>query len=264
MAPKRRMLRDGAYPMSTLATVMTVGFVFIAMLLSLLLKLRLERDMLIGTIRAIVQLVAIGYVLEFVFSSSHPMFIACILLTMLLVASQNSAKRGKGIPYVFIRVFFTITVVAAGTLGMMLAFGMLQWKPQPVIPISGMVIGNCMIVSSLLLNQMKERASSMREEILVALSLGATSRQASERLIREAIRAGMIPIIDALKTVGLVQLPGMMTGLIIAGTSPIEAVRYQLLIMFSYTAASAMTSIILGFLVYPTLFTRTHQYIGWK
>jgi putative ABC transport system permease protein len=104
----------------------------------------------------------------------------------------------------------------------------------------------------------------MREEILVALSLGATSRQASERLTREAIRAGMIPIIDSMKTVGLVQLPGMMTGLIIAGTSPIEAVRYQLLIMFSFTAASALTSIILGFLVYPTLFTRAHQYIGWK
>ncbi len=250
--------------MSTLATVATIGFVLIAMLLSLRLKLQLEGDMLLSTIRAIVQLLAIGYVLEFVFSSNHPLFIICILLIMLVVAAQNSAKRGQGVPYVFLRVLFTISLVSALTIGMMLAFGMLQWKPQAVIPISGMIIGNCMIVSSLLLNQMRERSASMREEILVALSLGATSRQASERLTRDAIRAGMIPIIDAMKTVGLVQLPGMMTGLIIAGTSPIEAVRYQLLIMFSYTAASALTSIILGFLIYPTLFTRAHQYIGWK
>ncbi|MBN6186086.1 iron export ABC transporter permease subunit FetB [Aneurinibacillus sp. BA2021] len=250
--------------MSTLATAATLSFVLIAMLLSLRLKLTLEGDMLVSTIRAIVQLLAIGYILEFIFSSNHPVFIVCVLLVMLLVAAHNSAKRGKGIPHVFIRVLFTITIVSAFTLGIMLAFHMIQWKPQSVIPIGGMIIGNCMIVSSLLLNQMRERSVVMREEILAALSLGATSRQASERLTRESIRAGMIPIIDAMKTVGLVQLPGMMTGLIIAGASPIEAVRYQLLIMFSYTAASALTSIILGFLIYPTLFTRAHQYIGWK
>jgi putative ABC transport system permease protein len=250
--------------MSTLATVTTIGFVFLAILLSLRLRLQLERDMLVGTIRAIVQLVAVGYVLEFVFASRHTIFIILMLFIMVLVAALNSAKRGKGVPHVFVRIFFTIAVVTTFTMGMMLTLHMIRWEPKSVIPISGMVIGNCMVVSSLLLNQMRERSVSMREEILVALSLGATSRQASERLTREAIRAGMIPIIDSLKTVGLVQLPGMMTGLIIAGASPIEAVRYQLLIMFSFTAASALTSIILGFLVYPTLFTRSHQYIGWK
>ncbi len=91
----------------------------------------------------------------------------------------------------------------------------------------------------------------MREEILVALSLGATGAQASRRATYRAIRAGMIPKIDSLKTVGLVQLPGMMTGLIIAGTSPLIAVRYQLLIMYSITASSALVSIILGMLVRP-------------
>ncbi|AMA72439.1 MULTISPECIES: ABC transporter permease [Aneurinibacillus] len=250
--------------MSILATIMTVSFVFIAILLSLQLRLKLERDMFIGTIRAIIQLVAVGYVLEFVFSSRHWAFIACMLFMMVLVAAHNSAKRGKGVPHVFARIFFTISVVTGFTIGMMLALDLIHWEPKSIIPISGMVIGNCMIVSSLLLNQMRERAESMREEILVALSLGATSRQASERMTRQAIRAGMIPVIDSMKTIGLVQLPGMMTGLIIAGTSPIEAVRYQLLIMFSFTAASALTSIILGFLVYPTLFNRNHQYIGWK
>jgi putative ABC transport system permease protein len=133
-----------------------------------------------------------------------------------------------------------------------------------LIPVSGMVIGNSMVVSSLLLNRMKELSESMREEILVSLSLGASSRQASSHLLKRAIRSGMIPTIDSLKTVGLVQLPGMMTGLIIAGANPIEAVRYQLLIMFSFTASSALTSILLGFLVYPTLFTPAHQWIGWR
>ncbi|GEN35536.1 ABC transporter permease [Aneurinibacillus danicus] len=250
--------------MSIVTTLATTGFVFIAMLLSLRLRLGLERDMFTGTIRAMIQLVAVGYVLEFIFTSRHPLFIGCMLLVMVFVAARSSAKRGRGVPHVFARIFFTIAAVTAVTIGTMLGLDMIKWEPKSIIPVSGMVIGNCMIVSSLLLNQMRERSASMREEILVALSLGATSRQASERLTREAIRAGMIPIIDSMKTVGLVQLPGMMTGLIIAGTSPIEAVRYQLLIMFSFTAASALTSIILGFLVYPTLFTRAHQYIGWK
>jgi putative ABC transport system permease protein len=264
MAFGRRMFGGTGCTMSTVATLATVGFVFIAMLLSLRLRLGLERDMFTGTIRAIIQLVAVGYVLEFIFTSRHPLFIGCMLLIMVFVAARNSAKRGRGVPHVFARIFFTIAAVTAVTMGTMLGLDMIKWEPKSIIPVSGMVIGNCMVVSSLLLNQMRERSASMREEILVALSLGATSRQASERMTREAIRAGMIPIIDSMKTVGLVQLPGMMTGLIIAGTSPIEAVRYQLLIMFSFTAASALTSIILGFLVYPTLFTRAHQYIGWK
>lgn len=249
--------------MTLTATAATLGFVLIAMLISLRLKMKLEKDMIIGTIRATIQLIVIGYVLHFVFESHQLIFILLMLLIMVTVASLNSAKRGKGIPYVFWRIFFTIGTVLAISMGLMLLFGMVQPSPRYIIPISGMITGNCMVVSSLLLNQMKQRAASMREEILVALTFGATARQASERLTKEAIRAGMIPIIDSLKTVGLVQLPGMMTGLIIGGANPIEAVRYQLLIMFSFTSASALTSMALGFLIYPALFNRAHQYKGW-
>ncbi|WP_027417816.1 ABC transporter permease [Aneurinibacillus terranovensis] len=249
--------------MSVTDTFITVGFVFIAMAISLRLHLQLERDLLIGTVRAAIQLVAVGYVLSFVFSAHNALFILLMLLVMVLVAARNSATRGKGIPYIFWRIFFVIGFVTAVTMGLMLVLHLVKPQPQSIIPISGMIIGNAMVVSSLLLNQMKQRAESMQQEILVALSLGATSHQASERMNVESIKAGMIPTIDSLKTVGLVQLPGMMTGLIIGGTSPVTAVRYQLLIMFSFTAAAALTSILLGFLIYPALFTRAHQFLGW-
>lgn len=249
--------------MSLTATIATLGFVLIAILISLRLKIKLERDILIGTIRAAIQLVAIGYVLQFIFASNDWIFILLMLLIMVTVASLNSAKRGKGIPFVFWRIFITISMVLGITLGFMFLFGMVQSSPRYIIPISGMITGNSMVVASLLLNQMKQRSASMREEILVSLTFGATARQASERLTKDAIRSGMIPIIDSLKTVGLVQLPGMMTGLIIGGASPIEAVRYQLLIMFSFTSASALTSMALGYLIYPTLFNKAQQFIDW-
>jgi putative ABC transport system permease protein len=249
--------------MSYTATIATMGFVVIALLISLRLHMKLEKDIIIGTIRATLQLIAIGYVLHFVFASQHWAFILLMLFIMVTVASLNSAKRGKGIPLVFWRIFITISIVLTLTLGFMLLFDMIEPTPRYVIPISGMITGNSMVVASLLLNQMKQRSSAMKEEIIVALTFGATTRQASERLTKDAIRNGMIPIIDSLKTVGLVQLPGMMTGLIIGGANPIEAVRYQLLIMFSFTAASALTSMMLGYFIYPTLFNKAQQFKGW-
>lgn len=250
--------------MTATATVFTLAFVLVAMGFSLWLRLGLERDLVIGTIRAAVQLIAVGYVLHFIFSRQSAYWVFLMWTVMIVVAARNSATRGKGIPRIFLRIFFTLSVVTGFTLLMMVWLKLIPVKAQVLIPVSGMVIGNSMVVSSLLLNRMKELSESMREEILVSLSLGASSRQASSHLLKRAIRSGMIPTIDSLKTVGLVQLPGMMTGLIIAGANPIEAVRYQLLIMFSFTASSALTSILLGFLVYPTLFTPAHQWIGWR
>ncbi|GGA53961.1 UPF0014 membrane protein YjkA [Kroppenstedtia guangzhouensis] len=250
--------------MSTTATVATLGFIVIAMALSLWLKLKLEREILIATVRAAIQLMAIGYVLQLIFDADRWYFVLGMIFLSILVASRNSASRGVGIPWIFIRVFVTIATVSGLTLGMMLGLNMIEPRPQEMIPISGMLVGNAMVVSSLLLNRMKENAETMKEEILVALSLGATGAQASRRATHRAIRSGMIPIIDSMKTVGLVQLPGMMTGLILAGTSPVEAVRYQLLVMFSFTASSALVSILLGLMVYPTLFNSAHQFVGWK
>lgn len=250
--------------MSATATLSTLGFILIAMVLSLWLKLKLERDILIATIRAGIQLMAVGYVLQLIFAADQWYYILGMILLSITVAARNSASRGAGIPWIFTRVFVTIATVCGFTLGMMLLLDMIEPRPQTLIPLSGMLVGNSMVVSSLLLNRMKENAETMKEEIWVALSLGATGAQASRRATHRAIRAGMIPMIDSMKTVGLVQLPGMMTGLILAGTSPVEAVRYQLLVMFSFTASSALVSILLGLMVYPTLFNSAHQFVGWQ
>ncbi|SFS84142.1 ABC transporter permease [Marininema halotolerans] len=249
--------------MSTTATLFTVGFIFIAMMISLWQKLGLEKDLVVATLRATIQLTAIGFVLRYIFTADRWEFILLIIGISIFVASQNAGKRGEGIPSIRLKVFVTIGSVVGFTLSMMLLLDMVKPEAKTVIPISGMLVGNAMVVSSLLLNRLKDNAESMRDEILVALSLGATRVQASKRMLTSAIRGGMIPIIDSTKTVGLVQLPGMMTGLIIAGTDPVAAVRYQLLVMFSFTASSALVSILLGTMVIPTLFNAAHQFVGW-
>ncbi|SDW91866.1 putative ABC transport system permease protein [Marininema mesophilum] len=250
--------------MSGTATLFTIGFIFIAMIISLWQKLGLEKDLIIATVRATVQLSVIGFVLRYIFTADRWEYILLMIAISVVVASRNSARRGKGIPQIWIKVFLTIGLVVSFTLGMMLLLEMVKFEAKTIIPISGMLVGNAMVVSSLLLNRLKDNAESMREEILVALSLGANRVQASKRMLISAIRGGMIPIIDSTKTVGLVQLPGMMTGLIIAGTDPVAAVRYQLLVMFSFTASSALVSIFLGMLVVPTLFNQAHQFVGWR
>lgn len=133
---------------------------------------------------------------------------------------------------------------------------------QYVIPISGMVIGNAMVNAGLLLNRLEAETAARHAEVEVLLVLGATPRQAAWPVLQSAVKASIIPSVDALKTVGLVQLPGMMTGQILAGASPIEAVKYQILIMYSLAAAAGICSITLGLLCITRYFTRSAQLVG--
>ncbi|MCF8012185.1 MAG: iron export ABC transporter permease subunit FetB [Clostridiales bacterium] len=245
--------------MSLTALILTLTFVGIAIILSLWQHLQLEKDLIIGTIRAAIQLTAVGYILQIVFDLNEWPYLLLIILIMLLVAAQNAARRGKGINNIFIKILISIAAAEIIAMAILLGFHIVDSTPRFIIPLSGMVIGNAMISCGLFLNRLFQEIRSKKDVINVALSLGATSKQAINSALRNSVRASTIPVIDGLKTVGLVQLPGMMTGLIIGGTSPIEAVRYQLLILFSLTAVTTISSMILAFLTYPSIFTEAHQ-----
>lgn len=242
--------------MSTLALVFTLTFVVITMALSKWQKLGLEKDIAVGTIRAALQLLIIGYVLQYVFHTEHPLLIAAILAVMIGVASWNAGRHGKGLTGIHWRIAVSIAATEALMMGLMLGFHIIRSTPQYIIPISGMTIGNSMIVAGLFLNHMKRDIEASRGEIEVLLSLGATARQAIQRSLQRSVKSSMIPTIDGMKTVGLVQLPGMMTGMIVAGANPVEAVKYQILIMFAITATAGVTSIILSMLTYRLWFTK--------
>ncbi|MEW9700517.1 iron export ABC transporter permease subunit FetB [Paenibacillus sp. SI8] len=241
--------------MSTLALGFTLTFVVITMALSKWQKLGLEKDIAIGTIRGALQLLVIGYVLHFVFQTANIGLILVIIAIMIGVASHNAGKRGKGLRGVHWRIAIAIAATEILTMSLMLGMHIIEPTTQYIIPISGMTIGSSMIVCGLFLNHMNREVASSRGEIEALLALGSTVRQAIQQSLQRSVKASMIPTIDGMKTVGLVQLPGMMTGMIIAGANPVDAVRYQILILFAFTAAGAITSIILSVLSYKLWFT---------
>ncbi|WP_261301258.1 ABC transporter permease [Paenibacillus andongensis] len=242
--------------MSTLALGFTLTFVMITMALSKWQKLGLEKDIAVGTIRGALQLLFIGYVLHFVFQTEHWGLIFMIIAIMIVVATHNAGKRGEGLKGINWRIAAAIAVTETLTMSLMLGLHIIKPTSQFIIPISGMTIGSSMIVCGLFLNQMNREVQSSRGEIEALLALGSSVRQAIQQSLQRSVKASMIPTIDGMKTVGLVQLPGMMTGMIIAGANPVEAVRYQMLILFAFTAAAAITSIILSILSYKLWFTR--------
>lgn len=247
--------------MSTMALLLTLIFVAFAILLSFWQRIGLEKDIIIGTIRAAVQLIIVGYVLQFIFQLKSWSLIILMLAIMITVATLNARKKGKGLPGVGWRIAVAITSTEILTMGLLVGLKIIHPTAQYIIPISGMIIGNGMVVSGLFFNRLKSEMETRREEINVYLALGATSKQAVSNVMQSTVKASMLPTIDGMKTVGLVQLPGMMTGMIVAGANPIVAVRYQILIMYSFTSAAAITAILLGVLTHGLLFTKAHQVI---
>lgn len=247
--------------MNTYALLLTLIFVVFAILLSVWQRLGIEKDIIIGTFRAAVQLIVVGYVLQTIFRLKSWPLILLMITVMITVATLNARKKGKGLPGIGWRIAIAITSTEILTMGLLVSLKIIGSTPQYIIPISGMIIGNGMVVSGLFLNRLKSEVETRREEINVYLALGATSKQAISHVMRNTVKASMLPTIDGMKTVGLVQLPGMMTGMIVAGANPIEAVRYQILIMYSFTSAAAITAILLGILTHGLLFTKAHQFI---
>ncbi|MGE5454022.1 MAG: ABC transporter permease [Methylocystaceae bacterium] len=247
------------HDISLTAMLFTLAFVFVAMIISYWQQLELERDILVGAVRTVIQLLAIGYVLLYILNSHRVAYIFIMLALMIWVAVNNAAKRGQGIPGVKWYLALAITLSEAVVISILVIAKIAPFSAQYVIPLSGMVIGNSMVAGGLVLNRLRAEAEGRREEILVYLTLGATSRQAAANAIKQTIKAAMIPTVDSMKTVGLVQLPGMMTGLIIAGVSPLAAVKYQVVVMFMIAATAAITSMMVGLTAYRRLFSVDHQ-----
>lgn len=238
---------------------LTLLFVFIPLILSKTLKLGLERDTIIATIRSVIQLLAVGYLLNFIFNSESTLYMLLMITLMIFAATMNARKKGKNIPGITWKLALTLLSVEIVIMSVLLGLQIMPATPNFIIPISGMMIGNSMVLSILFLNRFKAEIEANEEMIELILSLGGTPKQAVHKQLMDAIKASMIPTIEAQKTIGLVQLPGIMSGQIIGGANPIEAVQFQILIIFALLTCATLSSIILGFLVYPTLFNERMQ-----
>ena len=135
------------------------------------------------------------------------------------------------------------------------------YEPQYAIPILGMVLGNTLTAVSLGLDRMTRELDSHRSIVDMTLALGGTRREAAQAAAVQAVRAGMLPTLNQMSVVGIVSLPGMMTGQILAGQTPTEAVRYQIVIMFLIAAASALGTVCAVLLTFNRLFSPAHQFM---
>ena len=245
--------------MSFLTLSLALIFVLIPLLLTKTLNLGLGKDTLIAAIRSIIQLFAVGYVLTFVFEAENFIYILLMIALMIGAATQNARKKGASIEGITWKLVSTFIFVEVLTQGILLGFAIIPAEAQYIIPISGMVVGNSMVLSILFLNRFTAEVVARQNETELILSLGGTPKQAIHTSLITSIRASMIPTIESQKTIGLVQLPGMMSGQIIAGADPVQAVQFQLLILFLLLTTASVTSIMLGFLSYPTLFNKQMQ-----
>ncbi len=242
----------------------TLAFVCIPLVLSKALNLQLGKDVIIATIRAIVQLLAIGYVLQLIFDQQNVVFSFLMVAIMIAVATLNARKKGAQINGITWKLALSLCVIEAIVMSVLVGFHIVPATAQYIIPLSGMAIGNSMVMSILFLNRFTAEIEAHEQEIELILSLGGTPKQAIHRQLITSIKASMLPTIESQKTIGLVQLPGMMSGQIIAGADPVQAVMFQLLVQFMLLTTASVSSVLLGFLSYRTLFNQKLQIIPEK
>jgi putative ABC transport system permease protein len=236
-------------------------FVVISAVMSRWQKADLEADLLIATARSFVQLIAIGYVLELVFNQDNILFTSAILVIMIIIAGRTSGNRAQGVRHANWIGIIAIGISTVLTVGLLLLLGVFDFVPDDIIPIGGMVVGNSMSVATLVMTRLRDDITDQRLMIESKLALGATSREASLQQFRRALRSAMIPIIDSTKTVGLIKLPGAMTGMILAGASPLTAVRLQIIVMYMLIGATMFTALSAAYLSYRGFFNKQHQFV---
>ena len=242
-----------------------IALIFILMAggASMLYGLGLGRDLAIGTIRTFAQLALMGSVLTIIFNLNISWLVLLVFLVMSGAAAHTIASRVKEtqVPYLWPMV---LSMTAGYLLISVMVTGLVirvdpWWEPQYFIPLSGMIIGNSMTALALSLERLFSGLRAGRPLIEVKLALGATDVEASEDLVREAVKAGMIPSINSMMAAGLVFLPGMMTGQILSGTDPMIAIRYQIMVMLMITGSTALVSAVVVRLVRKRCFGRGMQ-----
>jgi len=232
--------------LSTLDLGIAALLVLALALLSMRLKAGISRQLLVAAARTAIQLTLIGLVLKTLFANVHLAWVTLMAVFMLLVAGREVMVRQKrrfrgwwGYALGTVSMFLSSFTVAVFTLVVIL--GDTPWyTPQYAIPLLGMLLGNTMNGISIAMDRLTTTAWEQREVIEARLMLGQSWDEAISAIRQQAVSSGLIPIINAMAAAGVISLPGMMTGQILAGAPPVEAVKYQILIMFLITVGTGL------------------------
>jgi putative ABC transport system permease protein len=244
---------------------LALGLIGISIALSLWQRLALEGQLAFAAARSILQLMVVGYLLDFIFTLDNPWGVLLVLAIMLSIASivarNRISKKIEGLlPIVLLSIFASSALVVSYIIVLIIQ-PPTWYQPQYLIPLAGMILGNAMNGASLAGERLVDRINNSRLEIETHLSLGATGKQAIASYSREAIRAGLIPTLNQMLVVGVVSLPGMFTGQVLSGTNPLNAASYQILILFAIASANLIVTLLVTEGIYRKFFNRNYQLI---
>ena len=226
-----------------------VGLLGSAWALSAWQRLGIGKELLWSAARATIQLGVMGLLLGWLFHQHRSFLLVFFLVLMILMAGLFNRKRGAGVPHAYWIGVVSITVATAVTLSWMLIAGLVFWRGESLVPVGGMIIGNAMNAVSLALNRLRSEVDQREDMLLAMLALGAQHRQAMRSLYGMVVRSALIPTIDSLKSVGMIHIPGITAGMILAGMAPLAAVSMQLVVMVMLTASvtlSVSTAVLLA------------------
>lgn len=237
----------------------TLALVALAAAVSFWRKADLERDIGIAALRSFIQLTAIGYVIKLIFEADTLWLVFALLTVMVVFGALTARGRAKKVPGAFWPLLIALAIAGATTLGLVVALGVFEATARYLVPVGGMVIGNAMTASAVALNRLGDEMSDSRARIEATLALGATAQEAAQPTVRRALRSGMITLVDSTKTTGLIFFPGTMVGMLLAGANPTDAVRLQLILLYTLLGSVAIAGLVATTLAYRNFFTPAQQ-----
>ena len=242
---------------------LAISYVFVLILLVIFKSrgIRREKQILIASVRMTVQLTVMGYILMYIFKTPSWWLTSLMILLMIFFAVFNALKRVKTAMSPQLK-WITGVSLTLGSLGTAVFFILVvlqvqPWfNPQYFIPISGMIVGNSMTGISLGANRLCTDMQEKRPIIENSLMLGATPARAAREIVNDAFDSAILPTMNNMLTMGIVSLPGMMTGQILSGTFPMTAIKYQIGIMMAILGSTALCVVLFVTLGYKTFFTK--------
>ena len=237
----------------------SLALVALAVAVSFWRKADLERDIGIATLRSFVQLTAIGYAIKLIFEADALWLVFALLAVMVVFGALTARSRAKKVPDSFWPLLIALAIAGAATLGLVVALGVFEATPRYLVPVGGMVIGNAMTASAVALDRLGDEMADSRARIEATLALGATAQEAAAPTVRRALRSGMIALVDSTKTTGLIFFPGTMVGMLLAGANPTDAVRLQLILLYTLLGSVAIAALVATTLAYRNFFTPAQQ-----
>lgn len=227
--------------------LVSLVFIGIAMAVTSGFRLALNRPIVWAVVRSLVQMGVVGFALVLIVDPDTPLWWSWAWTVGIVVfAAVTVTRRAPQVPGLFLISLAAYTTVAVSSLAVLFGFGIFGLTSRALVPVAGMVIGNSMKVGVVAATRVAEFAGDQRDEVEAGLALGMSVRRASSRLLRSALRTAISPQVEQTAALGIVFLPGAMTGLILAGTDPWEAVATQLALMYVILAGVVIAAVVTG------------------